>query len=163
MHSTPTNDREIANTRVFDAPREVVFAAWTDPQHLAAWWGPVGFTTTTHAMDARTGGTWRFTMHGSDGRDYENRIEFLDVLAPERLVYRHSGGEDVEPVRFHVTVTFAPLGEKTLLTMRMVFETPEDLARTEETYGAVQGAVETLARLRERLGSAEAPAATTSA
>src|SRR5690606_2176206 len=90
-------------------------------------------------------GQWRFTMHGPDGRDYENRIEFIKVARPSRLVYRHRDEGEVEPVRFHVTVTFAPLGKKTLLTMRMVFESPEDLARTEDAYGASEG-LQSLAR-----------------
>jgi uncharacterized protein YndB with AHSA1/START domain len=64
----------IIATRVFDAPRELVFALWTDPEHLAQWWGPNGFTTTTHTFDMRPGGAWRFVMHGPDGRDYQNRI-----------------------------------------------------------------------------------------
>ena len=66
--------RSIIGTRVFDAPRELVFSAFTDPKHLAEWWGPNGFTTTTHAFDLRPGGKWRFVMHGPDGRDYQNLI-----------------------------------------------------------------------------------------
>lgn len=68
--------RVIIGTRVLDAPRELVWQVWTDPKHLAQWWGPVGFTTTTRAFDARVGGIWRFVMHGPDGRDYENRITY---------------------------------------------------------------------------------------
>ncbi|MEQ8766946.1 MAG: SRPBCC domain-containing protein [Planctomycetota bacterium] len=145
------NDRELIHTRILRAPRERVFAVWTDPAHLAEWWGPRGFRTTTHAMELRAGGTWRFTMHGPDGRDYENRIEYLEVRQPELLVYRHTGDEEVEPVRFQVVVSFSSLGEKTLLTMRMTFESPTDLAHVEDNYGASEGALETLARLTERL------------
>ena len=65
--------RSIIGTRVFDAPRELVFSAFTDPEHLAQWWGPDGFTMTTSAFDFRPGGVWRFVMHGPDGRDYQNR------------------------------------------------------------------------------------------
>jgi uncharacterized protein YndB with AHSA1/START domain len=96
-----TDPRSIVGTRVFDAPRELVFAAWTEPQHLSQWWGPDGFTTTTHAFEFRAGGVWRFVMHGPDGRDYENRITFDEIVPPERIVYHHGGGGDVEPVQFN--------------------------------------------------------------
>lgn len=141
-----TNDRELIMTRILAASPDVVFEAWTDPQHLSNWWGPEGFATTTHGMDLRPGGLWRFTMHGPDGRDYENEVEFLQVDPPSRLVYRHRDVDEAEPVRFRAEVTFVGLGTKTLLTMRMVFESPDDLARTEDAYGASEGLVETLAR-----------------
>jgi uncharacterized protein YndB with AHSA1/START domain len=95
-----TDPRSIVATRVLDAPRELVFSAWTDQKHLAQWWGPNGFTTTTYAFDFRAGGVWRFVMHGPDGRDYENRITFDEIVEPERIVYHHGGGDDVEPVQF---------------------------------------------------------------
>jgi uncharacterized protein YndB with AHSA1/START domain len=97
--------RSIIGSRVFDAPRALVFSVWTDPKHLAQWWGPNGFTTTTHAYDFRPGGVWRFVMHGPDGRDYQNRITFDEIVPPERILYRHGGGDDVEPVQFTQTVT----------------------------------------------------------
>ena len=74
--------------------------------------------TTTSAYDLRPGGVWRFVMHGPDGRDYQNRITFDEIVKPERLVYHHGGGDDVEPVQFRTTVTFEELGGKTTLTMR---------------------------------------------
>jgi uncharacterized protein YndB with AHSA1/START domain len=143
--------RSIVTTRVFDAPRELVFAAWTDPKHLAQWWGPNGFTTTTHAFDMRPGGVWRFVMHGPDGRDYENRIVYDEIVKPERLVYSHGGAEDVEPVQFHVTVTFEDLGGKTRLTMRAVFPSVAERDRVARDYGAVEGGQQTLARLAEHI------------
>src|SRR5271154_2330152 len=100
------DSRSIIGVREFEAPRELVFSAWTDPKHLAQWWGPNGFTTTTSSFDIRPGGVWRFVMHGPDGRDYQNRITYEDVVPPQRIVYRHGGVEDGEPVRFTTTVTF---------------------------------------------------------
>jgi uncharacterized protein YndB with AHSA1/START domain len=151
-HSPGEEDaRTLVTTRVFDAPRELVFAAWTDPRHLTQWWGPNGFTTTTQAFDMRPGGVWRFVMHGPDGRDYENRITYDEIVKPERLVYRHGGGEDVEPVRFRVTVTFEDLGGKTRLTMRAVFPSAAERDRVVEEYGAAEGATQTLARLAGHL------------
>jgi uncharacterized protein YndB with AHSA1/START domain len=89
-----------------------VFDAWTDPQQVVQWWGPRGFTTTTAKMGVRRGGVWRFVMHGPDGRDYQNKITYLEVMKPERLVYKHGGDEDLEPVSFQTTVTFVAQGNK---------------------------------------------------
>ena len=74
----------IIATRELDAPRDLVWRVWSDPKHLAQWWGPDGFTTTTSAFDMREGGVWRFVMHGPDGRDYDNRITFDEIVKPER-------------------------------------------------------------------------------
>jgi len=138
-------------TRVFDAPRELVWTVWTDPKHLAQWWGPTGFSTTTSAFDMRPGGVWRFVMHGPDGRDYQNRITFDEIVKPERLVYHHAGDDDVEPVQFTTTVTFEDLGGKTRLTMRGVFPSAAARDRVIKEYGADKGLVQTLERLGEYL------------
>jgi uncharacterized protein YndB with AHSA1/START domain len=141
--------RAIIGTRVFDATRELVFAAFTDPKHLAQWWGPNGFTTTTSVFDFRPGGVWRFVMHGPDGRDYQNRVTFDEIVAPERLVYHHGGDGDVEPVQFKTTITFEDLGGKTRLTWRGDFPTAEERARVVRDYGADKGLAQTMARLAE--------------
>jgi len=139
----------IIAVREFDAPCDLVFEAWTDPKHLAQWWGPNGFTTTTSSFDMRPDGVWRFVMHGPDGRDYQNRITYEDIVRPRRIVYRHGGGEDVEPVRFTTTVTFDDLGGKTRITMRMDFPTTAERDRVIKDYGADEGLVQTLARLSD--------------
>ena len=144
-------DREMAATRVLDAPRELVWKVWTDPAHIAKWWGPNGFTTTTHSMELRPGGEWRYVMHGPDGRDYQNKVTYLEVIEPERLVYNLGGDEDVEPVSHHVTVTFADLGGKTRIDMRMVFASAEVRTRVIETYGAFEGLKQHLGRLEAHL------------
>lgn len=144
-------DRELVFTRVFDAPRALVFEAWTDPAHVAQWWGPQGFTTTIQQMDVRPGGVWRLVMRGPDGRDYRNRIVFLEVVKPERLVYQHDPEPGSEPVTFQVTVTFADEGGKTRLTMRMLFPSAEARDHVVKTYGAVEGANQTLHRLGGKL------------
>lgn len=150
------NDRELIITRILKASPERVFEIWTDPDHTSQWWGPEGFSTTTHSIDLEPGGLWRFTMHGPDGRDYKNLIEFIEVETPLRLVYRHRDDGEVEPVRFHVTITFAPLGKKTLLTMRSTFESAEDLERIEDAYGACEGMHHTLARFTKCLEELDA-------
>ena len=139
--------RSIVISRVIDAPRALVFEAWTDPEHLVQWWGPDGFTTTTHAFAFRPGGVWRFVMHGPDGRDYENRITYSEIVEPARIVYSHGGGEEVEPVQFQTTATFEDLGGKTKLTLRMVFPSAEERDRMAKEYGAVEGGEQTLGRL----------------
>ena len=141
--------RSIIGMREFDAPRELVFSAFTDPTHLARWWGPNGFTTTTSSFDLRPGGVWRFVMHGPDGRDYQNRITFEEVVRPERLVYRHGGGDDVEPVQLRQTITFEDLGGRTRITWRGDFPSAAERDRVIKEYKADVGLVQTLARLAE--------------
>jgi uncharacterized protein YndB with AHSA1/START domain len=147
-----TADREIVATRVFDAPRELVFEMWTDPTHVAQWWGPKGFTNSIHEMNVSPGGSWRFVMHGPDGTDYPNHIVYTEVVRPEWIAYDHVSGP-----RFRATATFADEGGKTRLTVRMVFETPALRDRTAREFGAVEGLNQTLGRLADKL--AEAPPA----
>ena len=148
------NERELVFNRLLNAPRELVFKEWTDPEHEVKWWGPTGFTTTNHVMDVNDNGIWRFTMHGPDGVDYKNKIVFLEVKAPERLVYKHSDDdEDTEPIHFHVTITFDAQGNKTNLTMRMVFESKEELERVAREFGAIEGAHQHIARLEDYVNS----------
>ena len=131
--TTPTSDREIVTTRLIDAPRELVFDAWTAPEHVSCWWGPNGFTLTIHEMDVRPGGAWRFIMHGPDGADYMNEIVFVEIARPERIVYDH-----VSVPRFRQTATFEDEGGKTRLTMRGLFETAQDYKLAVETFGAIE-------------------------
>jgi uncharacterized protein YndB with AHSA1/START domain len=145
LHSDP---RSVIGSRVFEAARNLVFSAFTDPKHLAQWWGPDGFTTTTHAFDFRPGGVWRFVMHEPDGRDYQNRVTYDEIVPPERIVYRHGGGDDVEPVQFTQTLTFEDLGNgKTRLTWHGRFPTAEERAHVIKDYGADKGLAQTMARL----------------
>jgi uncharacterized protein YndB with AHSA1/START domain len=93
-------------------------------------------------------------MHGPDGRDYQNKVTYLEVVEPERLVYTLGGGDDVEPVSHHVTVTFADLGGKTRIDMRMVFASAEARTHVIETYGAFEGLKQHLGRLEAYLAKA---------
>jgi uncharacterized protein YndB with AHSA1/START domain len=152
--SASTADREIVLSRVFDAPRELVFDAFTDARHISEWWGPRGFTTTTSVKDVRPGGVWRFVMHGPDGTNYTNTIRYTEVVRPERLAYDH-GADDVDgdPASFHVTVTFVDQGGRTALTMRSLFASVEQVERNRK-FGAVEGGKQTLERLAEYLSKA---------
>ena len=147
-----TADREIVLTRVFDAPRELVWNAWTDPEQVVQWWGPRGFTTTIHEIDVRPGGIWRHTMHGPDGTDYPNESKFIEVVKPERIVYSHGGGKKGDPgAQFEATWMFEAQGDKTKLTLRMVFPTAAVREHVVKTYGAIEGGKQTLDRLAEQL------------
>ena len=151
--TTRTTDREILLTRVFDAPRELVFNAWIDPNHIAQWFGPDGFTTTILGMDVRPGGVWRFIMHGPDGVDYPNKIVYVEIVKPERLVYNHFAEDVDEPGQFHVTMTFAEQAGKTVLSMQMLFETAAERDRVVKEYGAIEGGEQTLDRLAAYLAA----------
>jgi len=142
-----SDPKVMVGTRLVNAPRELVWSVWTDPKHLSQWWGPDGFRTTTSAFDFKAGGVWRFVMHGPDGRDYENRVTFDEIVKPERIAYHHGGGDDVEPVQFRTIVTFDDLGGKTRVTLRGTFPSAEERARVIREYGADKGLAQTLARL----------------
>ena len=140
------SDREIVTTRVFNAPRELVFRAWTDPDHLAHWWGPKGFTNTFHEFDLKPGGFWRFVMHGPDGGDYKNESVFVEIAKPERIVFRH-----VSAPRFQVTATFADQAGKTKLTWCMLFESVAECDKVKRY--AVEANEQNLDRLEAQLAT----------
>jgi uncharacterized protein YndB with AHSA1/START domain len=132
---------------------------WTDPQHVAAWWGPNGFTNTILEMDVRPGGIWRFVMHGPNGVDYDNRIAYTEVVRPERLVYFHGSDVENDPGRFHVTVTFAEERRKTRLTMRSLFVSAAERDKVVKEFGALEGANQHLDRLEQHLKAVAAAVA----
>ena len=147
-----TADREIVITRVFAAPRLLVFRAWTDPEHLPQWLGPKGFTNTTLSIDVRPGGMWRFIMHGPDGVDYPNRIVFNEIVPPECLVYTHDNDVDGEAANaFQVTVTLAEQGVQTVLTSRMLFPSAAARQQVVDEFHAIEGAHQTMDRLAAHL------------
>ncbi len=150
-------EREIVISRAVDAPRELVWKAWTELEHLERWWGPNGFTTTTHEIDVRPGGVWRFIMHGPDGTDYKNRIVFREVTPPERLVYAHDDDGEGALGAFLATVTFVDIGGRTEVTMRSQFETKAERDLVVEEFGAIEGGKQTLARLAEYLAKMQWP------
>ena len=130
-------DREIVLSRVIDAPREMVFDAWTDPEQLAMWFGPKGLTIETHEADIREGGVWRFDMVGSDVR-YDNRMSFLRIDRPRLIEVDHGHDKDNDPARFRMLVTFDEQADgKTVLTLRQLHPT-----RAHRDAGMGFGAVE---------------------
>lgn len=120
---------ELHISRIYDAAITDVWNAWTDPEQTAKWWGPRGFTLTTHSKDLRPGGHWHYTMHGPDGTDYPNTTYYHVVEPGKKLVYDHGATEDRPPL-FRVTVEFTDLGGKTQMEMTMALATAEAAVET---------------------------------
>ena len=141
-----TVDREIVISRVIDAPRELVFEAFTKVRHLSRWWGPEGFTTTTRSFEFRVGGTWDFVMHGPDGTDYQEWISRTEIAPPERIALLH-GESRGDPNAFVSVLTFESDGVATRIEMRTVFPTKELRDEAVEKYHAIEGGQQTLDNL----------------
>lgn len=148
---TEINGGVVTFTRLFDAPRELVWEAWTNPEYLKRWWGPNGFSLTTKEMEVNPNGIWRFIMHGPDGKDYPNKVRYIELKKPEQMSYQHMDDDDSEKVSFHVTITFIEEGTSTKLIMQSDFGSEEELQRVAREYGAIEGGMQHLARLEEFL------------
>lgn len=122
---TKAKPNELKIIRIYDAPVKTVWDAWTDPKQVAKWWGPRGFTLTTHSKELKVGGIWHYTMHGSDGTDYPNKTLYHEVEKYSKLVYDHGGYDERKPL-FRVTVLFSEEDKgKTKMDMTMTLPTPE--------------------------------------
>lgn len=141
------SDREVVFTRLLEAPRELVWQAWSDLKHLHRWFGPAGFTTTTHEFAFVPGGTWRFVMHGPDGTDYPNVIVFREIDPPSRLAYDNGWDLPGAPLDFHAVVTFTAEGKGTRLAIHFTFANAEAMRTAVERYGVIEGGVQTLDRI----------------
>ena len=141
-----TVDREIVISRVIHAPRELVFEAFTEVRHLARWWGPDGFTTTTQLFEFRVGGEWVFAMHGPDGTDYAEWISWTEIAPSERIALLH-GEFRGDPNAFESVLTFEPDGAATRIEMRTVFPTKDLRDEAAEKYHAIEGGQQTLSNL----------------
>jgi uncharacterized protein YndB with AHSA1/START domain len=126
-----SSSNQIRLTRVYDAPVQAVWDAWTLPEQVQAWWGPRGFRLTTHSKDLRAGGTWRYAMHGPDGVDYPNVTKYHAVEPCKTLVYDH-GATDDQPALFHVTATFTEAQGKTTMELVFTLSSPEAAAEIEK-------------------------------
>jgi len=146
--TTPT-DREIHIERIFDAPRDRVFAAMTDPELIPQWWGPHGTTARVDRMDVETGGDWRFVIRNSDGSETGFRGTYRDVVAPERIVqtFEWEGMPGYISVE---TATFEDLGDRTKLTSIALFYTTEERDGMLDS-GMERGLNETYSRFDEVL------------
>ena len=146
---TTPSEREIVSERVFDAPRDRVFAAYTDPELIPQWWGPRGTTTIVDQMDVRPGGAWRFVGRDPDGGETAFRGTYREVTPPERIVQTF----EWEGMPGHVaveTATFEDLGGRTRVTAHSLFHTPEERDGMLDS-GMERGLTETHDRLAELL------------
>ncbi|HEV3356072.1 MAG TPA: SRPBCC family protein [Pseudonocardiaceae bacterium] len=141
-----TADREIVISRVIDAPRALVFEAFTEVRHLSRWWGPNGFTTTTRAFEFRVGGEWDFVMHGPDGTDYQEWISWTEIDPPARIALRHGESRD-DANAFASVLTFAADGAATRIEMHTVFPTRELRDEAVEKYHAIEAGQQTMDNL----------------
>lgn len=143
--SNENADRKIVTTRVFNAPRKIVFSAWSNPELLKRWWGPKGFTNTFHQFDLHAGGNWKFTMHGPDGGNYPNESVFVEIKEPERIIVNH-----VSKPHFQVTARFEEVdNNKTKLIFEQLFPTVEEYNKVKGF--AVDANEENMDRLEEVL------------
>jgi uncharacterized protein YndB with AHSA1/START domain len=146
-------DREIFILREFNAPRELVWEAMTNPKHVVNWWGPRGFTTTIEKMDFRAGGVWQHVMRGPDGANYPNKSVFKEIVSPERIVFQHGGRREGGPgVNFVSTWSFEKLAaDKTRVSIRMIFPSAAERDFVVKEFGAIEGGKQTLEKLGEHL------------
>jgi uncharacterized protein YndB with AHSA1/START domain len=151
---TTPSDREIVMTRVFDAPRDLVFEAHTSCEHLAHWWGPRKYELGSCEIDFRPGGAWRMVHRSSDGAEFGFHGEFREIVRPERIVWTF----EYEGMPGHVsvdTIVFAEHDGKTTITATSVFDSVEDRDGMLQS-GMESGAAETYERLDEYLESLRA-------
>jgi uncharacterized protein YndB with AHSA1/START domain len=156
--STNLAERELLMSRVFDAPRELVFRAYTEPEHLVHWWGPRGWSLPVCKIDLRPGGVWHYCMKGPGGEESWGKGVYHEIVPPERLVYTDvfsdAEGNTVDGMpSMLITVEFVDEGGKTKVSSRTQFGTPEELESI-LAMGVVLGMTETLDRLEEYLATA---------
>jgi len=137
-----TKDRELRMARTLDAPVDIVWEAWTKPEHLAQWWGPDGFTNTITEMDVVEGGEFNLVMHGPDGTDYKNKSVFTEVIPFKKIAYQH-----ITAPKFIATITFEEQDDKTHLTWHMLFESAEQFIQVVKTFKADEGMKQNIQKL----------------
>jgi len=141
-----TADRELRISRVLNAPIDLVWEVWTDPEHLKHWWGPDGFTNTITKMDMHKGGEWNLVMHGPDGTDFRNESIIKEIIKHKKIVYDHVSGP-----RFLATIEFEAQANKTRIDWHMLFETKEQFIRTIKAFKADEGLKQNVIRMEQYL------------
>ena len=145
-NNNTTADRELLITRTLDAPVALVWEVWTDPEHIANWWGPNGFTNTIQLMDLKPGGKWDLVMHGPDGKNYNNSSVFKEIIPYKKIVYEH-----ISNPHFVATILFEDQGEQTKLSWHMLFDTAEQFMGVVKTYKADKGLEQNVEKLQHYL------------
>ncbi|MES2426189.1 MAG: SRPBCC family protein [Bacteroidota bacterium] len=136
-----TKDRELLITRTLNAPIDLVWEVWTQPEHIVNWWGPNGFSNTITTMDLQPGGEWNLVMHGPDGTDYVNKSTFKEVIPFKKISYEHFNPH------FIATIDFEAQGEKTSLTWHMLFDSEEILKAIVKAHNAAEGLKQNVEKL----------------
>jgi uncharacterized protein YndB with AHSA1/START domain len=137
-----TKDRELRLSRLLNAPIKLVWEVWTNPEHIAKWWGPNGFTNTISTMEVKPGGAWNLVMHGPDGTDYSNKSIFKEIIPFKKIVYEHVSGP-----KFLATIEFEEQGDKTMLSWHMLFESAEQFIQVVKTFKADEGLKQNVEKL----------------
>lgn len=138
-------NRALRITRMLNAPIHLVWEIWTNPEHIANWWGPSGFTNTIHKMDVMAGGEWRLTMHGPDGKNYPNKSVFKEIVVLKKIVFQHFNPNYI------ATVIFDPRGNETLIEWTMQFETIELFETVVKVFKADEGLIQNAEKLENYL------------
>ncbi|HSY61922.1 MAG TPA: SRPBCC family protein [Cytophaga sp.] len=141
-----TADRELTVSRLLNAPIDLVWEAFTTPEHIKNWWGPNGFTNTIYTMDVKPEGIWDFVMHGPDGTDYKNKSVYKEIVKPTRIVFDHISGP-----KFTTTITFEAQGNKTFINWHMLFETKEQFEQVVKVFKADEGLKQNIIKLESYL------------
>ena len=143
MENTQSNtaDRELSVSRTINAPVALVWEVWTQPEHIANWWGPNGFTNTITRMDVQPGGEWHLVMHGPDGTDFKNKSIFKEIVLHKKIVFQH-----FNPT-FTTTVQFDEQGDKTHLTWHMLFDSKEEFIAVVKAHNAAEGLKQNVEKL----------------
>ena len=141
-----TEDREIKISRLLNAPIELVWHVWTNPDHIKNWWGPNGFSTTISKMEVKPGGEWNLIMHGPDGVDYVNKSVFTEVIKFKKLVYEH-----ISHPKFVATIEFESLNNQTKLNWHMLFESKDQFIQVVKTFKADEGLKQNVDKLQNYL------------
>lgn len=135
-----TSDREISISRLLNAPIDLVWEVWTNPEHIKNWWGPNDFTTTITKMEVKPNGKWDLVMHGPDGTDYENKSIFKEIIRHKKLVFEHIPGPTF-------TIEFESRGDKTFIQWKILFESKEQLIEVVQKFKADEGLKQNLEKL----------------
>jgi uncharacterized protein YndB with AHSA1/START domain len=134
-------NRELQIERTLNAPVELVWEVFTQPEHIKNWWGPNGFTNTIFTMDVRPGGEWDFVMHGPDGRDYKNKSVYKEIVTNKKIVFDHFNPN------FTTTIEFEEKGDQTHLRWHMLFETAELFIAVVKAHNAAEGLKQNIEKL----------------
>jgi uncharacterized protein YndB with AHSA1/START domain len=141
-----TKDRELFISRTINAPIDLVWEVWTQPEHISQWWGPNGFTNTINVMDVKPGGEWELVMHGPDGTDYPNKSIFKEIIRHKKIVYEH-----VSWPKIIASIEFEEQGDKTFIRWHALFESAEIFLQVVKEHKADVGLKQNMEKLEEYL------------